>query len=59
MTREAGVDVVHHLTEGVAVCGGVVDLVVSDVVVDHLMDDSVLKFGFFEIKALAYTQPEI
>ena len=59
VATETGVDVIHHLPESSAVGGGVVDLIVSDVVVDHLMDDGVLEFGFIEIEALAYTQPEI
>ena len=40
---EAGVDVVHHLAEDAAMAGGVLEIVAEDVVVYHLVDDSVVE----------------
>ena len=46
VTSEPGVDVIHDLAERDPVRGRVLDVVVCDVIVNHLMDDGILQGAF-------------
>ena len=45
-----GIDAFHKLTEEAPVGGGVAEMVESDVIVDHLMEDGVLDKFFGQVE---------
>lgn len=53
------VNALHMLAEEASVGGGVAEVVESDVIVDHLMEDGVLDEFFGQIKAGIDTEDEI
>ena len=59
MPSETLVDVVHHLPKDLSMSTCVLDAVEMDVIVYHLMDDSVLNFAFRQVKTDADTETEI
>ena len=59
MPSETLVDVVHHLPKHLTMSTCVLDAVEMDVIVYHLMDDSVLNFAFRQVKTDADTETEI
>ncbi len=59
MPSETQVDVVHHLTKDLAMSTCVLNAVEMDIIMYHLMDDSVLHFIFGQVKPYAYTEAEI
>ena len=56
---ETLVDVVHHLPKDLSMSTCVLDAVEMDVIVYHLMDDSILHFVFRQVKTYADTETEI
>ena len=50
---ETLVDIVHHLTKDLAMRTCVLDTIEMDVIMYHLMDDSVFHFRFRKVKACA------
>ena len=56
---ETLVDVVHHLPKHLTMSTCVLDAVEMDVIVYHLMDDSILHFVFRQVKTYADTETEI
>ena len=59
MTVAFGIDAFHKLAEEAAVGRGVAEVVESDVIMDHLMEDGVLDEFFGQIKAGIDTEDEI
>ena len=59
MSSETLVDVVHHLPKDLAMSTRVLDAVEMDIIMYHLMDDSVLHFIFRQVKADADTETEV
>ena len=59
MPSETLVDVVHHLAKDLSMSTCVLDAVEMDVIVYHLMDDSILHFVFRQVKTYADTETEI
>ena len=59
MPSETLVDVVHHLPKHLTMSTCVLDAVEMDVIVYHLMDDSILHFVFRQVKTYADTETEI
>ena len=59
MPSETQVYVVHHLTKNLTMSARVLNAVEMNVIVYHLMDDSVLHFSFRQIKADADTETEV
>ena len=59
MPSETLVDVVHHLAKDLTMSTCVLNAIEIDVIVYHLMDDSVLHFIFGQVKPYAYTETEI
>ncbi len=59
MPSETLVDVVHHLPKHLSMSTCVLDAVEMDVIVYHLMDDSILHFVFRQVKTYADTETEI
>ena len=59
MPSETLVDVVHHLPKDLSMSTCVLDAVEMDVIVYHLMDDSILHFVFRQVKTYADTETEI
>ena len=56
---ESLVDIVHHLTKDFAMRTCVLDTIEMDVIMYHLMDDSIFHFVFGQIKTSADTKTEI
>ena len=56
---KATVDVVHDLTEEAPVCRRVLQLVVADVVVYHLVDDDVLQLALRQVDTRVDAQAEV
>ena len=56
---ESLVDIVHHLTKDLAMRTCVLDTIEMDVIMYHLMDDSIFHFVFGQIKTSADTKTEI
>lgn len=56
---ETLVDVVHHLPKDLTMSTCVLNAVEMDVIVYHLMDDSILHFVFRQVKTYADTETEI
>ena len=59
MPSETLVDVVHHLPKDLSMRTCVLYAVEMDIIMYHLMDDSVLHFIFGQVKPYAYTETEI
>lgn len=59
MPSETLVDVVHHLSKDLSMSTCVLNAVEMDVIVYHLMDDSILHFVFRQVKTYADTETEI
>ena len=59
MPSETLVDVVHHLAKDLTMSTCVLNAVEMDIIMYHLMDDSVLHFIFGQVKPYAYTETEI
>ena len=59
MPSETQVDVVHHLTKDLTMRTCVLYAVEMDIIMYHLMDDSVLHFIFGQVKTYADTETEI
>lgn len=59
MPSETLVDVVHHLAKNRTMSACVLNAVEMDIIMYHLMDDSVLHFIFGQVKPYAYTETEI
>ena len=59
MPSETLVDVVHHLAKDLTMSACVLNAVEMDVIVYHLMDDSVLHFIFRQVKTDADAETEI
>lgn len=59
MPSETQVDVVHHLAKNLTMSTCVLNAIEIDVIVYHLMDDSVLNFAFWQVKTDADTETEI
>ena len=59
MPSETQVDVVHHLAKDLTMSTCVLNAIEIDVIVYHLMDDSVLNFAFRQVKTDADTETEI
>ena len=59
MSSETQVYVVHHLTKDLSMSTCVLNAVEMDVIVYHLMDDSILHFVFRQVKTYADTETEI
>lgn len=59
MPSETLVDVVHHLAKDLTMSTCVLNAIEIDVIVYHLMDDSVLHFIFGQVKTDADTETEI
>lgn len=54
-----GVDTLHLAAEKAAVSGGITELVDSDVIMDHLMEDGIFDEGFGQVDAGIDTEDEI
>ena len=54
-----GVDAVHLTAKELAVGGSVMELIDSDVVMDHLMEDGIFDEGFGEVNAGVDTEDEV
>ena len=54
-----GIDAFHKLTEEAPVGGGVAEMVESDVIMDHLMEDGVLDEFFGQVETGIDTEDEI
>ena len=54
-----GIDAFHKLTEKAAVSRGVAEVVESDVIMDHLMEDGVLDEFFGQVEAGIDTEDEM
>lgn len=54
-----GIDAFHVLAEETAVGGGVAEVVESDVIVDHLMENGVLDEFFGQVETGIDTEDEI
>ena len=59
MPSETQVDVVHHLPKDLSMRTCVLYAVEMDIIMYHLMDDSVLNFAFRQVKTDADTETEI
>ena len=59
MPSETLVYVVHHLAKDLTMSACVLNAVEMDVIVYHLMDDSILHFVFRQVKTYADTETEI
>ena len=59
MPSETLVYVVHHLAKDLTMSTCVLNAVEMDVIVYHLMDDSILYFVFRQVKTYADTETEI
>ena len=59
MTIAFGVDTVHLAAEELTVGRGVMELIDSDVVMDHLMEDCIFDEGFGEVNAGVDTEDEV
>lgn len=59
MTVTFGIDAFHKLTEKAAVGRSVAEVVESDVIMDHLMENGILDEFFGQIKAGIDTEDEI
>lgn len=59
MTVAFGVDTLHLLAKKAAVGRGVAEVVESDVIMDHLMENGILHQLFGQIKAGIDTEDEI
>ena len=59
MPSETQVYVVHHLTKKLTMSARVLNAVEMDIIMYHLMDDSVLHFIFGQVKTYADTETEI
>lgn len=59
MPSETLIDVVHHLAKNLTMSTCVLNAIEIDVIVYHLMDDSVLNFAFWQVKTDADTETEI
>ena len=59
MPVSLGIDTRHFPAEELAVRGGVFPLIDSDIVMNHLMDDSVLYEFFGEVEARVDTKDEV
>ena len=59
MPSETLVDVVHHLAKDLTMSTCVLDAVEVNIIMYHLMDDSVLHFIFGQVKPYADTETEI
>ena len=59
MPSETLVYVVHHLAKNLTMSTCVLNAVEMDVIVYHLMDDSILHFVFRQVKTYADTETEI
>ena len=59
MPSETQVDVVHHLAKDLTMSTCVLNTVEMDIIMYHLMDDSVLHFIFGQVKTYADTETEI
>ena len=54
-----GVDPIHFAAEEKTVGGGVAELVESDIIMNHLMEDGVLNEGFREVNTRVDTEHEV
>ncbi len=54
-----GVDPIHFAAEEKTVSGGVAELVESDIIMNHLMEDGVLNDGFGEVNTRVDTEHEV
>ena len=59
MPSETQVDVVHHLPKDLSMSTCVLNAVEMNIIVYHLMDDSILYFIFRQVKAGADAETEI
>ena len=59
MPSETLVYVVHHLAKDLSMSACVLNAVEMDIIMYHLMDDSVLHFIFGQVKTYADTEAEI
>ena len=59
MPSETLVYVVHHLAKDLTMSTCVLNAIEIDVIVYHLMDDSILHFVFRQVKTYADTETEI
>ena len=59
MTVPFGVDTCHLTAEELPVNGGVIPLIDSNIIMDHLMENSVLNEGFWEVNADVYAKDKI
>ena len=59
MSVAFGIDTFHLTTEELAVGGGVMKLVDSDVIMDHLMEDGVFDEGFGQVETGVDTENEV
>ena len=59
MTVSFGVDTCHLTAEELPVNGGVIPLIDSNIIMDHLMEDRVLNEGFWEVNADVYAKDKI
>ena len=59
MTVALGVDTRHLAAEEPAVGGGVPELVDGDIIVDHLMEDSIFDEGFGQVDTGIDTEDEV
>ena len=59
MTVPFGVDTCHLTAEELPVNGGVIPLIDSNIIMDHLMEDRVLNEGFWEVNADVYAKDKI
>ena len=59
MTGSFGVDTLHLLTEKATVGGGVAELIDSDVIMDHLMENGIFDEGFGQVNAGVDTENKV
>ena len=59
VARSFGVDTLHFLTEKAAVGRGVAEMVDSDVIMDHLMEDGVFDKVFRQVNTDVDTEDEV
>ena len=59
MSSETQVYVVHHLPKDLSMSTCVLNAVEVNIIVYHLMDDSILYFIFWQVKADADTETEV
>ena len=59
MSSETQVYVVHHLPKDLSMSTCVLNAVEVDIIVYHLVDDGILYFIFWQVKADADTETEV